>query len=314
MNDLAVFLKRETDKLAAEYERIQARIREDPGTAGDQGEENWATILREWLPGYFHVVTKGRILGDQGIAGPQVDVLVLSPSYPRALLDKKLFLAGGVLAAFECKVTLRAEHLRSFFENAVRIRALRKPETGTLAREVRPAFIYGLLAHAHEWTAPNSKPSENIEKQICDLDKELVTAPAAMPDIVCVANLGQWSAHKFVLPYAAKPGRYDAQTPGNVWIVQTGFSHFLKDDKHQAAQFSPVGSFLSSLFHKLSWHDPQMRAMANHLQGAGMLGTGVGQARGWNPSDILSKEVAFRVATGRVTNGEPFGDWDMTSL
>src|ERR1700737_4533681 len=70
-----------------EYARIRKRAAEDPGTAGDQGEENWATLLREWLPTYFHIVTKGRILTETGYASPQVDVLVLMPSYPRILLD-----------------------------------------------------------------------------------------------------------------------------------------------------------------------------------------------------------------------------------
>jgi hypothetical protein len=35
--------------MAEEYDRIQKRATEDPGTAGDQGEENWATLLRNWL-------------------------------------------------------------------------------------------------------------------------------------------------------------------------------------------------------------------------------------------------------------------------
>jgi hypothetical protein len=32
--------------LALDYERIRARSRDDPGTAGDQAEEDWAAILR----------------------------------------------------------------------------------------------------------------------------------------------------------------------------------------------------------------------------------------------------------------------------
>src|SRR4029078_7661390 len=86
-----------------EYARIQKRVTEDPGTAGDQGEENWASLFRVWLPSYLHVVTKGRILTESGYASPQIDLLVLAPCYPKILLDKKLYLAAGVAAAFECK-------------------------------------------------------------------------------------------------------------------------------------------------------------------------------------------------------------------
>ena len=73
------------ESLALDYERIRARSRDDPGTAGDQAEEDWAAILRNWLPANYTVVTKGRILFEDGTSSPQMDVLVLSPSYPRGL-------------------------------------------------------------------------------------------------------------------------------------------------------------------------------------------------------------------------------------
>src|SRR4051812_5214816 len=92
-HDIHDFVRKTQEDLQAEYVRIQKRATEDPGTAGDQGEENWATLLRQWLPRYFQVVTKGRILCDNGYASPQIDVLVLYPSYPGMLLDKKLFIS-----------------------------------------------------------------------------------------------------------------------------------------------------------------------------------------------------------------------------
>ncbi len=39
-----------SDEMSAEYNRIQMRATEDPVTAGNQGEENWAEVLRKWLP------------------------------------------------------------------------------------------------------------------------------------------------------------------------------------------------------------------------------------------------------------------------
>src|ERR1700733_122707 len=110
-HDIHDFVISSQKRIEAEYARIQKRAKEDPGTAGDQGEENWATLLKMWLPAYFLVVTKGRILTETGYASPQIDVLVLLPSYPKILLDKKLYLAGGVAAAFECKTTLKSAHI-----------------------------------------------------------------------------------------------------------------------------------------------------------------------------------------------------------
>ena len=47
--DLYEFMRQLSDEMAAEYRRIQMRATEDPGTAGDQGEENWAELLRGWI-------------------------------------------------------------------------------------------------------------------------------------------------------------------------------------------------------------------------------------------------------------------------
>ena len=90
-NDLVDFMHSLTREMGSEYERIQKRSTEDAGTAGDQGEENWATVFRNWLPADYQVVTKGRLLSEKGIASPQVDVIVLHPFYPKQLLDKKLY-------------------------------------------------------------------------------------------------------------------------------------------------------------------------------------------------------------------------------
>ena len=49
-HDLHDFIRQCRDEMASEYNRIYKRATEDPGTAGDQGEENWAKLLRGWLP------------------------------------------------------------------------------------------------------------------------------------------------------------------------------------------------------------------------------------------------------------------------
>lgn len=134
-----------------EYARIRRRATEDPGTAGDQGEENWASLLRRWLPSYFHIVTKGRIITESGYASPQVDILVLHPSYPSILLDKKLYISGGVAAAFECKLTLTAKHVKTAIETAAEIRRNLPKRKGTAYKELTSTIIYGLLAHSHSW-------------------------------------------------------------------------------------------------------------------------------------------------------------------
>ncbi|MFR3898818.1 MAG: DUF6602 domain-containing protein, partial [Blautia obeum] len=121
-HDLFDFFKKANSNISDEYTRICRRVNEDPGTAGDQGEENWKELLESWIPPYFQIVTKGRILSDSGETSPQVDVIVLSPDYPKSLLNCKEYLSGGVVAAFECKTTLRRKHIGEFIEHSKKIK------------------------------------------------------------------------------------------------------------------------------------------------------------------------------------------------
>lgn len=308
-NDLVEFLRRETNGLAQEYERIQRRVKEDPGTAGDQTEENWASILRLWLPTYYPIVTKGRILGRDGRASPQVDVLVLSPAYPRALLDKKLYLAGGVVAAFECKTTLRTAHLRAFFETCLAVRSLSPAPIGTPARELRPRILYGLLAHSHEWKGITSTPAENIARNISELDAELVTKPADMPDLFCIADVGLWHALKTILPASRKPGPYSAGTADRLQLTSCYIAH-LHSTRDQSATFTPIGALLTLLFGKLAWQDVEMRGLEEYFRTSNISGAGMGFVRSWS-LDVLSPELRRVLHPLRLTGGVMFDEWSV---
>jgi hypothetical protein len=172
-----------------EYRRIYARSQEDPGTAGDEGESNWADLLRDWLPSDLQVTTKGRILGTNGMASPQVDVVVLSGDYPNKLLSKKMYMAGGVVAAFECKTTLRRSHLPKFFANAAIISEIAGHSTGTIYDETFSPISYGLLAHGHEGTA--AAALEAIDEELDRLSNE-TEHPRNLPSVICVNSLRTW--------------------------------------------------------------------------------------------------------------------------
>src|SRR6266700_2358351 len=195
-HDIHDFIRRSQRELQEEYVRIQKRASEDPGTAGDQGEENWATLFREWLPHYFHVITKGRILTDTGYASPQMDVLVLYPSYPRILLDKKLYLSGGVAAAFECKTTLTARHVVEAVETSAALKDALPKREGSPYKELNAGLIYGLLSHSHSWQAPSSTPVDNIEKTLWEADLQIVKHPRECIDSVTVSDLASWKVAK----------------------------------------------------------------------------------------------------------------------
>ena len=119
-------------------------------------------MLRGWLPGTYEVVTKGRVIGEDGRTSPPVDVVVLKDIYPKKLLDKKLYLASGVAAAFECKSTFRPEHIEDAVVTGVEIKGLFPARKGSPYRELHAPILYGLLAHSHVWKNPGSLPTQNI--------------------------------------------------------------------------------------------------------------------------------------------------------
>lgn len=314
-HELLDFMRDATTSMATEYARIQKRATEDPGTAGDQGEENWATLLRQWLPHTYHVVTKGRILGHGGSAGPQVDVLVLSPAYPRALIDKKLFLAGGVLAAFECKLTLKTAHIRDMVHNAVQISRLEPRRTGAPALEMHSPIIYGLLAHAHIWDGPASTPASNIETALLAADKEFVEHPSEMPHLLCVANLGLWvkQAITWVGPELLGWSPESASLYGDQGCALTSYLRNLEAPTTlpwpgDVPAFSPIGAMMAHLLLRLAHKDAALRELAVYFLKTGLGVNGLGPQRRW-PIETYSSDVQAGIRRGRVGSGSRWDDW-----
>lgn len=291
-HDLADFMQSMTDEIAHEYDRIQKRVAEDPGTAGDQGEENWAALLRNWLPPTYKVVTKGRLLGLSGKAGPQVDLLVLHPAYPKHLLDKKLYLASGVAAAFEVKITLRSEHIRKTADNAVGIRRLLPIRTGTPYRELHSPMLYGLLAHSHSWEDANSKPVPNIDKRLLKADEHAVTHPREMLDVLCVADLATWNAVR--TPWFGPENVVDWDTGPADWFgasgaALTGYMCHSHEWTGQPKSFTPIGTTVAFLWRQLAWEDTTLRPLADYFNFV-LAGAAVGNMRRW-PLDVYSEGV-----------------------
>lgn len=266
LNDLFDYMRNATHQMQNEYERIQKRAVEDPGTAGDNGEENWAELLRRWLPKSYHIVTKGRIMNTKGECSPQVDVLVLSPSYPEALLGRKEYLEGGVIAAFECKLTLKAEHIRTAVKNAAEIRRLSQvPRQGTPHKELYTRVSYGLLAHSHIWQGQQSSPIENIERHLFQTEETETQHPKEVLDVVCVSDLATWSTVKLLIAGTSLLSQLSIryQQLGDVWeelqaaggvieTVHTCFAHAYQETDEKKQLFTPIGSFLSRLLEAVS--------------------------------------------------------------
>jgi hypothetical protein len=314
-HDLFEFMRQISNEMASEYDRIQMRATEDPGTAGDQGEENWATLMRDWLPRSYEVVTKGRVISDKGAASPQVDVLVLDSTYPKKLLGKKMYLAGGVAAAFECKITLKSSHIFDAVRTCAAIKGLYRRRTGTPYRELHAPIVYGLLAHSHAWKEQGSTPAENINRALEDADASCASAPRLQLDLLCVADVATWTCSK-----VAYIGPHSSNTD---WATMSRFygpegsastAYFrVGTEPSMGRPVTPIGAFIADLSQKLAWENPSLRSLADYYRLTDVSGPGSGTMRMW-PASIYSDEIRSRVLGGGLTNGRPWDEWSVSLM
>lgn len=308
LHELEVFLQQDLDEIASEYARIFSRTTEDPGTAGDEGEENWAQLLRQWLPASYTVVTKGRILGTDGQATRQIDLVVLKPSYPTRLINKKMYLVTGVAAAFECKTTLKRAHLTQAASTARDLRQLTTPRTGSPYREVSGLPLYGVLAHSHVWKLPTSTPLGNVDEALFE-EALKASHPRELLDLVCVADLCHWSRTTITYKGRATMGdrwtemrpRYGVGEDGGPVTSFMGQTSGMPD-----SQSNPIAVMIAQLLQMLAWEDVTVRPMADYFRLAGLSGTSMGVQQHWPVEDVYSPSVTARLMSGE--SAEPF-EW-----
>ncbi len=211
--------------------------------------------MRDWLPRTYEVVTKGRIISQEGVTSPQIDVLVLKGAYPKKLLNKKLYLAAGVAAAFECKVTLKASHIAAAMENCTKIKSLYRTSTGTPYKELHSPLVYGVLAHSHGWKGRASTPEVNIEQKLREVDALHITHPRLQLDLLCIADLAAWTSSKmtFLGPRQIQNWATMVAIYGPNGSATSGYIGFTRTHGQQVIQFTPIGVLISFLSQKLAW-------------------------------------------------------------
>lgn len=312
-HELEDFLKQDQVEIAAEYERIYRRSTEDPGTAGDQGEENWAELLRQWLPPNYQLVTKGRILFPDGTATPQIDVLVLRATYPLRLLTKKLYLSSGVVAAFECKNTLTAKHITTAAATAVLLKSSTYLRRGTIREELHAPPVFGLLAHSHSWKAEASTPIDNVDVKVAEVLNG-AAHPSELFDIICIADLAAWTlGHLVECPWFYDDDDYrqfrekaGALPDGD---VMTGFFRYGSADYETPTEApNPIAVLVAELLKRLAWHDPDLVPLADYFRIAGITAAGTMDTRVF-AFDVFSEEVQERLRQQRPSSG-PEAFWD----
>ncbi|ELH7813357.1 hypothetical protein Q9F35_005240 [Vibrio harveyi] len=275
------FMRQISKDMAMEYDRIQKRASEDPGTAGDEGEESWAELLRNWLPATYHVVTKGRILFEDDSASPQIDILVLTPDYPRHLRNKKMYFAGGVVAAFECKLTLKTKHLTELLKTSEIIKSKYSSEATNPYEEFNAPIFYGLLAHSHSWSKnqPVHKQIFNIMEKVVHPDEGFDSEKIKLyPDVVCVSDTGVFCYRKnFVLDVDLEEGEEEIlEEAGTSSALILGYDAYWSDDDSSWLYGTVHGTLISYITHKMAYYDPRLRNLAQYFHGTDISALSVG--------------------------------------
>jgi hypothetical protein len=314
------FMKSVKDSMAYEYDRIQKRTTEDPGTAGDQAEENWATILRNWLPANYPVVTKGRIIDDKGNVSPQVDVLVLNPSYPLALRDKKLYFAGGVVAAFESKLTLRAGHISKAFQTAAMIKGMVPKREGTPYDELTQPIIFGILAHSSEHKTDAQQKRFLIMKQLhkyllktldtLQLKSPDLCHPRYLMDVVCVADVATFTlAKEIFMGPTIDEEREELFGSDSIGGVSTSYEAQWEDDEDTYdSRGHLIAALICMLTVRLAYEDPSLQSFADYISSIGLVG-GIGVVLPWSGS-IFSDAVTEVILRDGYVDGAGWSRWN----
>ena len=318
-HDLHDFMLQIQHQMSAEYERISKRAAQDPGTAGDEGEENWAQLLRGWLPSNFSVVTKGRIIAHDGMVSGQMDVIVLKGTYPKALINKKMYLAAGVAAVFECKNTLRAHHIDKAVRTSAELKGLYPIRKGTPYQELHSPIIYGLLAHSHSWNRENSTPEQNITDRLRESENAHIQHPRLGLDLICVADLCTWKLSKFTYidPGLFDPGlsEYALRESKRMWPEPAASTMYRRSPYRNIPHEygTAMGAFISFLINRMAWENPDMRGIAKYFEQTGISGmTGevgpVNHLRRLWPSSIYSEQIRSRVEACTFDSC-PWSEW-----
>lgn len=310
---LHTFMSQVTAEMASEYERIFSRSSEDPGTAGDEGEENWASLLRDWLPPEYHIATKGRLISTSGEMSPQIDVVVLKPFYPRKLREKRLWLAHGVAAVLECKNTLRLSHIVDSSDRVQRFKSLLPARKGSPLKELRSPLLYGLLSHSCRIGSSNSNRSSRIDNALMDAFAK-AAHPAHTIDILCIADFGSWS--NALITYFEGIHQSDQSLNDDAerelpnsqsWGVISSMIGASIEKGSQKDRFYPVGAMISHLTQKLAWNDAQIRDLADYYRLSDLWGNGFGLQYPW-PKSVYSFEVQNQIES-RLVNGDIWNEW-----
>lgn len=183
-------LRQVAEGVDADYREAREYARSgDSQRAGHEGESTWQRILSEWGPN-LPVVTRKYIVGPGG-SSKEVDIVVLRPDYPQALLGQSSILASGVAAAFSVKLTLKRPHIKEALEQKRELLNVSRRNPTSIREVLCGPFPFGILAHSSD-IGPKGDFEFRLMHAYNDIASDPgdsgVTSPREELDCLMVAN------------------------------------------------------------------------------------------------------------------------------
>lgn len=185
-----VFAQRQNE-LSARYDRV--RTIQHPTGAGDEGEQAWEGVLRDFLPNRYSLGRGRFVVDSKGSVSEQQDIVVydgqFSPTFLK-LENISYIPVESVYAVIEVKPALSKATVKAAVQKASSVRSLTviPGEFGTIGggtgRHDPKGILAGLVCHTSDWRPPfGSTFHETVES---------MDSPAQL-DFGCVVEAGAFS-------------------------------------------------------------------------------------------------------------------------
>lgn len=172
----------------------RARSLTHPTSAGDEGEQGWSDVLRDFLPRRYDVARHRFVIDADGRVSEQQDIVIYDGQFAPTFLvlgSTQFIPVESVYAVLEVKPTMDRETVVYAGDKAASVRRLAynpgkvRIYTGDLNERAPIRPLAGLLCHDSDWADPFG---EHFERALGDLDDD------ARLDMGCVALKGAFSA------------------------------------------------------------------------------------------------------------------------
>lgn len=202
---------------------------------------------------------------------------MLTPSYPRGLSNEKYVFAGGVVAAFECKLTLRLSVIKRAFETACAIKRKALARFGSPYDELNRPPVFGLLAHSQ--SLKKGKRGLDLYEAAERYAAECSDHPRELLDLICVADTAVVTLGKHVL-IGKNLSKEELEELESIDTKAAVVAMYVVQDEDKRLDLDRSGAILAGLVYELTYRiafeDTTIRPWADHLSNLGFYG-GIGR-------------------------------------